>query len=196
MGKLFVCYVCIYMWMWCVNACFEELNCECIGTLRIILYDLERWDLWFWCDCMCDWPWGPWSEEISRPGGLEDIYILRMRLRLRLWLRLSLGREGGDVTSPSRYVGVGRPIVLCVEVWLLIMCVWRCMPHLFVLFYHIIRNVIGGVREAFQWVDMDMPCEMWNFMLNVIYVVWCAVMDYDFVIGRVLRFWDEGALRF
>ena len=31
-------------------------------------------------------------------------------------LMMSLGREGGDVTSPSRYVGVGRPIVLCVEV--------------------------------------------------------------------------------
>ena len=27
---------------------------------------------------------------------------------------------------------------------------------------------------------MVMPCEMWSFMLNVIYVVWCSEMDFDF----------------
>ena len=148
--------------------------------LWMLWYDfLEKCDWWLWCDVyMIDvagrqWVCG-WSPT-GRIGG--DVYILRVRLRLRL--DGYLGREGGWCVLRLDMCGVDSPLH-CVLRWTPHCCAFASCVYLFGLFYHITRNVIGRVREAFQWVHMVMPCEMWSFMLNVIYVVWCSEMDFDF----------------
>ena len=139
------------------------------------------------------WGWAP-TERIGDDtfGGDMMIYMC------------GVPRSPGDVNvfHVQCYVGVWDPIMWGCETLLFV--VSRCDSslcacggvYLTYLFHFIIRNVIGGVREAFQWVDMDIPCEMWNFMLNVIYVVWWVVMNLIYDIERVLRFWDEGAYEF
>ena len=74
------------------------------------------------------WPGRPWSEVIPRPGGLEVMYILRLRLRLRLMPR---SLEGGDVFSVL-ICGGGKPYCIvrrgvtphcvCVEVYTSFIC--------------------------------------------------------------------------
>ena len=84
------------------------LNCEwkkpyeCFGT--ILRNEIDNCDMMYVCVI---WPWGPWCEEIPRPGGLEngdaDFTILRLRLR---WIPRS--SEGDD----ADFI-----VLICVDGW-------------------------------------------------------------------------------
>ena len=63
------------------------------------------------------WPEGNGCADGSSTGRIgDDVYILRVRLGLRLRLRVMPRSGGRMMCSPSRYVRGGLPIALCFEV--------------------------------------------------------------------------------